>query len=379
MATTNGTNKIKQLYSEQGQSTWQDDISRQMIQNGQFQERITDIGVRGVTSNPTIFQKAIAGGDAYDEDIIRFLKAGKNPGEIFEALSTQDIRDACDLLRPIYDESNGTDGFASIEVSPALARNTTQTLNDARRLWNTVDRPNLMVKIPGTNEGVQAVEDALTEGININITLLFSIAHYEAVAKAYIKALETRLAKGQPIDRLASVASFFVSRIDTMADKQLEAKGTPEAKALEGKVAVANAQLAYEKFQELFESDSFKELQSQGARVQRPLWASTGTKNPAYSDVLYVDTLIGPETVNTMPIKTMEAFLDHGTVKRTVDQDYAGARKVLQDLEKVGVSLDQITQQLEDDGIDAFIKSFDELLDGVAQKRSQLAEKVGAK
>jgi transaldolase/glucose-6-phosphate isomerase len=236
-----------------------------------------------------------------------------------------------------------------------------------------------MVKIPGTKEGVPAIEAALTEGININITLLFSIAHYEAVAKAYITAVERRLAKGDPIDRLASVASFFVSRIDTEADKRLEKIGSDEAKALKGKVAVANAQLAYELFQELFESDAFKELQSKGASVQRPLWASTGTKNPAYSDVLYVDTLIGPDTVNTMPIKTMQAFLDHGTLKRTVDADYAGARQVLADLQQVGVSLDDITQQLEDEGIDKFIQSYDELLEGVAQKRSQLAEKVGAK
>jgi len=376
---TNNTNKIKQLYSEQGQSTWQDDISRQMIQNGQFQERITDIGIRGVTSNPTIFQKAIAEGDAYDDEIMRLLKEGHDPVKIFEILATEDIREACDLLRPIYDESNGADGFASIEVSPGLARDTTGTLNEVRRLWNTVDRPNLMVKIPGTKEGVPAIEAALTEGININITLLFSIAHYEAVAKAYITAVERRLAKGDPIDRLASVASFFVSRIDTEADKRLEKIGSDEAKALKGKVAVANAQLAYEMFQELFESDAFKELQSKGASVQRPLWASTGTKNPAYSDVLYVDTLIGPDTVNTMPIKTMQAFLDHGTLKRTVDSDYAAARQALADLQKVGVSLDDITQQLEDEGIDKFIQSYDELLEGVAQKRSQLAEKVGAK
>lgn len=254
---TNGTNRIKQLFQEQGQSTWQDDISRQMIQDGTFKQRIEEVGVRGVTSNPTIFQRAIAGSDVYDEDIINLLKAGKNPGEIFDAVATQDIRDACDLLRPVYDASDGADGFASIEVSPTLARDTAGTLKDVRRLWHAVDRPNLMIKIPGTKEGVQAIEDALTEGININVTLLFSIAHYEAVAKAYINAIETRLAKGQPIDRLASVASFFVSRIDTMADKQLAAKNTPEAQALEGKVAVANAQLAYQKFQELFEGDSF--------------------------------------------------------------------------------------------------------------------------
>jgi transaldolase/transaldolase/glucose-6-phosphate isomerase len=365
------TNTIKQLLNE-GQSVWQDDISRDMLQSGLLQSRITDIGVRGVTSNPSIFQKAIAGGTAYNDDIKALLGEGKSPEEIFQTVAVKDIQDACDLFRPIYDESDGADGFVSIEVLANLARDTQGTLENARVLWNAVDRPNLMVKVPGTVEGAPAVETLLTEGININITLLFSIEHYLAVANAYVNALQARHAKGQPIDRIASVASFFVSRVDTMADQKLDALGE-KGQALKGKVAVANAQLAYEQFDHLFNGEAFLELKQAGARVQRPLWASTGTKNKAYSDILYVETLIGPETVNTMPVATIEAFLDHGTVARTVDADYAAAHQVIDDLAALGVSLDDITSQLETDGIDAFIKAYDDLLAGVAEKRSALA------
>ncbi|MGB3306959.1 MAG: transaldolase [Thermomicrobiales bacterium] len=363
----------------QGQSVWQDDISRQMLQNGKLAERIETVGIRGVTSNPTIFQKAIAGSDAYDEEIKSLLGEGKSAAEIFQTVAVKDIQDACDLFRPIYDSSNGEDGFVSIEVLAELARDTQGTIENARVLWKAVDRPNLMVKVPGTDEGAPAIETLLTEGININITLLFSIANYERVAQAYINALEARKAKGEPIDRLASVASFFVSRVDTLADKKIDEKlaaggdQTMGLEQLKGKVAVANAQLAYEKFEELFNSDRFKALADAGARVQRPLWASTGTKNKAYSDVLYVETLIGPHTVNTMPLATMEAFLDHGTVARTVDADYDAAHGVIDDLAAAGISLDEITKQLENDGIDAFVKSYDDLLAGVQGKREALA------
>jgi transaldolase len=370
------TNTIKALLSE-GQSVWQDDISRDMLQSGLLQQRIDEIGVRGVTSNPSIFQKAIATGEAYDGDITLLLGKSMDTAEIFQTLAVKDIQDACDLFRPIYDESNGEDGFVSIEVLPSLARDTEGTLQNARVLWNAVDRPNLMVKVPGTDEGAPAIEELLYEGLNINITLLFSIANYERVAKAYISALTRRQAEGKPVDRIASVASFFVSRVDTAADKKLDEIGTPEAQALKGKVAVANAQLAYEKFLELFGSSEFEPLKSAGAKVQRPLWASTGTKNKEYSDVLYVETLIGPDTVNTMPVATIEAFLDHGTVKRTVDADLAAAHKVADELEKVGIALDEITAQLETDGIDIFIKSYDDLLAGVEAKRSQLAGVAG--
>ena len=378
-------NPIKALLNE-GQAVWQDDISRQMLQEGTLRQRIEEVGIQGVTSNPTIFQKAIAAGDAYDEDIKRLLQEGQSPGEIFEAVAVQDIRDACDLFRPLYDELGGEDGYVSIEVSPSLARDTAGTIEEARRLWNAVDRPNLMIKVPGTNEGTPAVETLLADGINVNITLLFSIANYERVALAYISALQKRHDAGLPIDRMASVASFFVSRVDTLVDKQLDAKlaetkddaQRAKLEGLKGKVAVANARLAYEKFQEIFEGERFAALRDAGAHVQRPLWASTGTKNPAYSDVLYVETLIGPHTVNTMPIATMEAFLDHGNVERTVDADYDDAHRVMDQLAEVGISIDAVTAQLEEEGIDTFAKSYDDLLEGVAAKRSALAEAVAA-
>ncbi|MGI8404889.1 MAG: transaldolase [Thermomicrobiales bacterium] len=371
---------FEKLLSE-GQSVWQDDISRDMLQNGKLAECIEQVGIRGVTSNPTIFQKAISGSSAYDEDIKSLLGEGRSAAEIFQNIAVQDIQHACDLFRPIYDSSNGEDGFVSIEVLAELARDTQGTIDNARLLWKAVDRPNLMVKVPGTDEGAPAIEALLTEGININITLLFSIANYERVARAYVSALGARHAKGEPIDRLASVASFFVSRVDTLADKKIDEKlasgrGSTTAmgrEKLKGKVAVANAQLAYEKFQELFGSDEFKKLEAAGAQVQRPLWASTGTKNKAYSDVLYVETLIGPHTVNTMPVATMDAFLDHGTVKRTVDADYDAAHGVMDDLAAAGISIDAITRQLEDEGIDTFVKSYDDLLEGVEAKRGALA------
>ncbi|CAN5814360.1 transaldolase [soil metagenome] len=373
------TNTIKQLHIEQDQSVWQDDISRDMLQQGILKQRIDEVGIRGVTSNPTIFQKAIASGHAYDEDIKKLLGEGKSPAQIFQSVAVQDIRDACDLFRPIYDESDGGDGFVSIEVLPSLARDTDGTLQNARELWDAVDRPNLMVKVPGTDEGVSAIQTLLTEGVNINITLLFSLDNYERVAVAYIDALEARHEAGQPMDRIASVASFFVSRVDTLADKKLDEKAAEgiDVASLKGKVAVANAQLAYEKFESLFGSNRFKLLKDAGAMVQRPLWASTGTKNPDYSDVLYVDELIGPHTVNTMPVATIEAFLDHGSVKRTVDAGYAAAHKVADDLAAIGISIADVTHQLEAEGIDAFIASYDDLLDGVEEKRSALAAASG--
>jgi transaldolase len=371
------TNTIKRLHTEQDQSVWQDDISRDMLQNGALKQSIEEIGVRGVTSNPSIFQKAIGSGSAYDDDIRRMLGEDKTPAEVFQALAVQDIRDACDLFRPIYDESNGGDGFVSIEVLPGLARDTDGTIKNARELWRAVDKPNLMVKVPGTKEGWPAIEQLLAEGININITLLFAIENYERVARAYVSALKQRDAAGEPIDRLASVASFFVSRVDTAADKAIDAKVADGAKGIEdlkGKVAVANAQLAYKLFEEIFSGDEWEALAAKGAAVQRPLWASTGTKNADYSDVLYVDTLIGPQTINTMPLKTMEAFLDHGTVERTVDKSYDEAERVLERLTvEAGISLDEITAKLENDGIDAFVKSYDDLLAGVDEKKSALA------
>ena len=370
--------KVEAL-TRQGQSIWQDDIARSMLISGTLKSTIENVGIRGLTSNPTIFEKAISGGTDYDEQISELLGKGKTPLEIFEAVEIRDLQDALDLFRPLYDSTEGRDGFCSIEVSPDAARDAESTREQTRRLWKTVDRPNLMVKIPGTSEGAPVIAEMLAEGININITLLFSIASYERVAWAYIEGLEKRHAAGQPIDRIASVASFFVSRVDTLVDKRLDEKiaADPENagkyEALKGKIAVANAKLAYAKYQEIFGSDRFAKLKAAGARPQRPLWASTGTKNPAYSDTLYVDTLVGPDTVNTMPGKTIEAFLDHGSTERSVDTDVDQARQQMADLSAAGIDIDAVTAQLENEGIDSFIKSFESLLAGVETKRSQLA------
>lgn len=362
-------NTIKQLVSE-GQSIWQDDISRLLIENGSLKAAIEETGIRGVTSNPTIFQKAIAGSDTYDAEIKSLLAEGKDAAEVFQTVAVKDIQDTCDLFRPLYDETNGTDGFVSLEVLPSLARDTQGTLDNARVLWSAVDRPNLMIKVPGTVQGVPAIRTLLTEGVNVNITLLFSLANYEEVIDAYINAVQDRVDAGKPVDKLASVASFFVSRVDVAADKQLDAIGSDDALALRGKAAVANAQLAYELYEKKFSTPQWKELAAHGAQVQRPLWASTGVKNPDYSDTLYVDTLIGPNTVNTAPLNTIEAFLDHGTVKRTVDADYAGAKKVMADLAELGVDIDEITAKLEEDGIASFMTSYDDLLASVESKKA---------
>ena len=371
--------KIAALLAE-GQSVWQDDISRGMLGSGFLKKMVEETGVRGVTSNPTIFEKAIAAGSDYDEQIAGLLSEGKSGMEIFEAVEVDDIRNACDVLRPVYDESDGADGFVSIEVSPDAARDADSTREQVRRLWDVVDRPNLMVKIPGTKECFPVIYEMLAERRNINITLLFSIDAYRAVANAYIEALETRLARGEDIHNVASVASFFVSRVDTLVDKLLDEKiSAADAAdkaglaALKGTIAVANARLAYAAFQELFSGPRWDKLAAAGARVQRPLWASTGTKNPAYSDTLYVDTLIGPDTVNTMPGKTMDAFIDHGVIARTVDADFEGAWNKIAALHAAGINIKTVTDQLEEEGIASFIKSFETLLAGVESKRAALA------
>jgi transaldolase len=374
-------NRIKQLYLEEGQSAWQDDISRDMLNQGSIRTAIEEIGIRGLTSNPTIFEKAIAAGTAYDEEIAGLLERDLDAHAIFETVAVRDIQNAADLFRSLYESSEGGDGFVSIEVSPLAARDPAVTTDDARRLWSAVDRPNLMVKIPGTHEAVPVIEQMLTEGININITLLFSVAAYERVARAYIAALAARRAAGQPIDRIASVASFFVSRVDTLVDKLLDEKiaATSDAtqkgwlESLKGKAAIANAKIAYQSFERLFSGAEWDALAAAGADVQRPLWASTSVKNPAFPDTMYVDELIGPMTVNTMPRPTMTAFLDHGTVERTVDKDLSSAHKTMEDLAAAGIDIDAVTAQLEDEGIASFSKSYDSLLEGVASKRSQLA------
>ncbi len=374
-------NRIKQLYEREGQSVWQDDISRDMLNRGEIRKAIEETGIRGLTSNPTIFEKAIAAGTAYDDEIAALLERDLDVSAIFETVAVHDIQVACDLFRPVYDAAEGRDGFVSIEVSPLSARDGEQTADDARRLWAAVDRPNLMVKIPGTSEGVPVIRQMLEEGININITLLFSVASYEQVARAYLEALTTRQAANQPIDRLASVASFFVSRVDTLVDKLLDEKiaaassdaERQQLESLKGKAAIANAKIAYESFQRLFSGPAWDTLAAGGAAVQRPLWASTSVKNPAYPDTMYVDELIGPDTVNTMPRPTIAAFLDHGTVERTIDQDLDDAHQTMKDLAAVGIDMDAVTRQLEEEGIASFVKSFESLLAGVGSKRSQLA------
>ena len=378
--------KIQELWDQQRQSLWLDDISRAMLQSGALKRQIEQDGIRGVTSNPTIFEKAIAAGDAYDDQIAELIRAGKTSAEIFEAVEVEDIRDACDLFADLYRSSGGTDGYVSIEVTPEFARDTNGTIGEVRRLWSSVDRPNLMVKIPGTAEGLPAIRQALTEGISINVTLLFSVERYEEVARAYVEALEARHGRGESIETLASVASFFVSRVDTLIDNKLDERIgelsdpalSETAQTLKGKIAVANARLAYQTFLGIFESERFAPLRAAGGNVQRPLWASTGTKNPAYSDVLYVETLIGPDTVNTMPGKTIDAFVDHGVISRTVDTGVPEARQAIEDLGRVGVDLQAATRQLEEEGIASFAKSFDSLIDGVEGKRSALAETVAS-
>lgn len=376
--------KIHDLWDQQHQSLWLDDISRAMLQAGTLQKQIEQDGIRGVTSNPTIFEKAIAAGDAYNDQIADLIRAGKSSGEIFEAVEVDDIRDACDLFADLYRASGGNDGYVSIEVAPEFARDTEGTIGEARRLWKSVDRPNLMVKIPGTAEGIPAIRQALLEGISINVTLLFSVERYEQVALAYVEALEERHGRGESIETLASVASFFVSRVDTLVDGLLDKRIQADpavadlAESLKGKIAVANARLAYQTFLEIFESDRFAPLRAVGGNVQRPLWASTGVKNPAYSDVLYVETLIGPDTVNTMPSKTIDAFVDHGVIARTVDTGVEEARQAVADLAKVGVDLRAVTAQLEEEGIASFAKSFDSLIGGVEGKRAALAQTVAS-
>jgi transaldolase len=374
-------NRIKELFAREGQSAWQDDISRDMLQRGEIEKAIAETGIRGLTSNPTIFEKAIAAGTAYDEEIAGLLERDLDAAAIFETVAVHDIQETCDLFRSLYDAANGRDGFVSIEVSPLGARDAARTAADARRLWAAVDRPNLLVKIPGTIEGVPVIRQMLQEGININITLLFAVDSYERVAHAYIDALTARLAAGQPVDRIASVASFFVSRVDTLVDKKLDEKiaatGDPTQQgwlaSLKGKAAIANAKIAYQSFERIFGAPEWQPLAAAGAGVQRPLWASTSVKNPAYPDTMYIDNLIGPHTVNTMPRPTIAAFLDHGMVARTIDRDLDAAYRTMVDLAAAGIDIAAVTAQLEEEGIASFAKSYDSLLAGVAAKRSQLA------
>jgi transaldolase len=353
-----------------GQSVWLDFLRRGLITSGELARLVKDDGLAGVTSNPAIFQKAIEGNDDYAPAIAQLSKDTKlTPRQLFELLAVRDVQDAADVLAPVYRESEGADGFVSLEVAPDVASNTHATIEEARRLWSEVKRPNLMVKVPATPEGLPAISKLLQEGININITLLFSRATYEKVAEIYVEALEARATRGEPIDRLASVASFFVSRIDTAVDAALdqaaESKSEEERSritALKGTAAIANAKLAYQSYRRIFSGARWQALAAHGAKSQRVLWASTGTKNPSYSDVLYVEELIGADTVNTMPPETLAAYRDHGQPRPTLDSNVAGAQKVLDDLAKVGVSLDKITDELLVDGVKKFVEPYTKLL-----------------
>ncbi len=352
-----------------GQSYWIDDLSRPMIKSGELRRRVTEEALTGVTVNPAIFQAAIQGSDAYDGEIQAL--AGQPPNDIYEALIVTDVREACDVLRPVYDRTDGRDGFVSLEVSPHLARNAAASIDEARRFWQAVARPNLFIKIPGTVEGVAAIEALLYEGINVNITLLFAVNRYEDVADAYTRALERRNAVGEPLASVASVASFFLSRIDTAVDELLQQKvasGMPQAERLLGKSAIANARLAYRRFRELRSSERWRVLEAAGARPQRLLWASTSTKNPAYDDLMYVEPLIGPHTINTLPRKTIAAFADHGEAAATLALGLEEAIEVMKELAAVGIDLAQVTERLLDEGIRKFVESFDDILQTIAAK-----------
>jgi transaldolase len=359
--------KLHEL-AELGQAMWLDYIRRSFIASGELQAAV-NTGIRGVTSNPTIFEKAIGHSDDYDDELNELVAAGKSAHEIYEILAMADISAAADVLHPLYDQSQGGDGFVSLEVSPTLAHDTAATIAEARRLFSTLNKPNVMIKVPATPEGMPAIRELIGSGININVTLIFALSQYEAVVEAYLAGLEDLAAKGGDLGKVASVASFFVSRVDTAVDKQLDALGNSE---LRGTIAVANAKVAYARFQELFSGPRWEPLAAKGASVQRPLWASTGTKDPQYSDTLYVDTLIGPHTVNTAPPNTIEAFKDHGTVALSIERDVATARQQIAALAELGINLNSITQQLQDDGVASFAESFESLMNSVAEKRERL-------
>jgi transaldolase len=365
------SNALKQLLAH-GQSVWYDNIHRGMLQSGELQ-RLVDEGVRGVTSNPTIFKNAISQGQEYLADIATLSRQRKSPLQIYEALAIADIGAAADVLRAVYDESDGLDGYVSIEVNPLLAHDTTGTIAEARRLFAALDRPNIMVKVPATPEGIPAIRTLIGEGININVTLLFAVAMYRRVAEAYVDGLEIASLAERDLAHIASVASFFVSRVDTLADQLLQARldaASDEAekshlRALQGKLAIANARIAYRDYRDLFSSARFQKLAALGARPQRLLWASTSTKNPAYRDVIYVEELIGGPTVNTMPPRTVAAFQEHGRLRDSLAEDPAGADALLEQIEAAGLDVDAITDQLLAEGVTSFAQSFNEMLAAV--------------
>ncbi|MCE1178656.1 MAG: transaldolase [Micrococcales bacterium] len=361
--------------ADAGVSIWLDDLSRNRIRSGNLQELIDTKGIVGVTTNPSIFQAALSEGDAYNDDVALLAKDGKSVDETVFALTTSDVREACDILRPVYDATDGVDGRVSIEVDPRLAHDTAATVESAKELFAEVDRPNVMIKIPATVEGLPAISQVLAEGISVNVTLIFSLDRYRGVMNAFLTGLEQAREQGKDLSTIHSVASFFVSRVDTEIDARLDELGTEEATALKGKAAVANARLAYQAFEEVFSTPRWTNLADDGAHPQRPLWASTGVKNKDYPDTLYVTELVAPQTVNTMPEKTLDAVLDHGEVTGdTVTGGYAEASEVLDSLERLGISYADVTAQLEREGVDKFEKSWDELLSGVKQELEKGAQ-----
>lgn len=365
----NPLNEIRQL----DQSIWLDLLDREIMNSGKLQNLIDNDDLRGLTSNPSIFQKAISGSEDYDADIVKLANETDNNPAIFLDLAIADIQRAADLFKPVYDKTGGKDGFVSLEVSPFLARDTDGTIEQARDLWKRVDRKNVMIKIPGTKEGLTAIRECLCEGININVTLLFGLPRYKEITEAYMGGLEDRLKDGNSIENISSVASFFLSRIDVMVDPLLEEKG---AQNLKSKVAIASAKKAYQIYLEMIESDRFKKLEEQGAQRQRVLWASTSTKDPALSDVLYVESLIGKDTINTLPLETIDAFRDHGKAAKILTTDLDEADRILAEVKEKGIDMDEITQKLENEGIEKFNEAYEKLLKSI---RDQIREKADEK
>jgi transaldolase len=351
-----------------GQSIWLDYIRRAFIDSGELQQLIKR-GIRGVTSNPTIFEKAIAGSADYDCALKQMTADGKSDQEIYETLVIADVGSAADLLRPVYDATDGLDGYVSLEVNPSLAHDSEGTVQEGRRLFTTLNRPNVMIKVPATAAGIPAITRLISEGINVNVTLMFSLDHYDRVAEAYLSGLEQLLANGGDLKKVASVASFFISRVDSAVDHVLEKSGNQE---LQGKISVANAKMVYQRFRQIFSSDRWKKLVLAGAQVQRVLWASTGTKNPLYPDTLYVDALIGAHTVNTVPPATLNAFLDHGNGAATIETEVAEAEAQISQLNHLGIDLDAITEQLQQKGVASFAESFEKLMTAIAEKREKI-------
>ena len=368
-------NSIQEL-GRLGQSVWYDNMYRALLTSGEL-ERLVELGVTGLTSNPTIFQKAISSGNDYDASLVKYASRGLNPERLFEALAAEDIRAAADILRPVYERSAESDGFASLEVSPRLAHDTDGTVEAALRLFGALDRPNVMIKVPATPEGIPAIRKLIGRGVNVNVTLIFSLEMYARVREAYVSGLEDLERAGGDLDAVSSVASFFVSRVDTAVDGFIERSGGA-LESLQGRAAVANAKIAYQDFKKTFSTDRFGALARKGASVQKPLWASTSAKNPLYSDVLYVETLVGADTVNTMPDATLEAFLDHGRASSSIELDVGESREVIATLEANGISMEAVTTNLMHEGVKAFADSFDLLLDDIEAKRDSLMAPAAA-